>query len=816
MARQGVYSQKISFATRVKRSVRRRWREFSGYSKKKKALIIGGPIAAFLIVVPLATYLYYYNDISNQERLMNRNNTGIVLTDDSGKPFYESGRAAHRNMVPLDSISKDMQNALIASEDKDFYKNQGFSPTAIVRALFLNVTSGSIQGGGSTITQQLAKNTLLSTNQTFLRKYQELTIAIAIDQKYSKDQILDMYLNSVFFGGTTFGVEEAAKFYFNTTPDKLDLAQSAMLVGILPAPNAYSPTLGNPTYAKERQQTVLNRMVKNGYINQEQADAAYAEELQYAEPTDESSSSAAPFFTQMVLDQLYKKYGEEKVLRSGYQVKTTLNLDMQQKLTKNVQDHMRYIQSAGGSNASAIAIDPATGDVKALVGSADYSNEKWGKVNMVTTARQPGSSFKTIYYAGAIADGTITPATILKDQPTTFPGGYAPLDADKRWRGNVTVREALNKSLNVPSVEVMQKYGIKESIDQAKKFGLTTLKSADDYGLALALGSAEVPLEQMTNAYATLANGGERNESQLITQVDDKFGKTMQKTTQKSTRALDENAAYLMSNILSDQSARASIFGNSLVVPGHSKVAVKTGTTNDSRDAWTIGYTPKIAVGVWVGNNDNTEMSSGGSDMAGPIWKASMADFLQGQTAGDPFKKPNGVVQKPVCIGTDNIAAAAGSNTYNEYFLSLHIPSGSCNATKKPILIDVCELATKKMVQINEDDFDQSKYSKDQSECQQKEEEKTVQTIQVCETATGKVVTIPQDQFDNSRYSNDTQNCQAQTIQVCDLTTGQVVTILETNYDSTRYSRDTANCKAPTGGTGGTGGTTTPGTRGNQ
>lgn len=803
MARRGVYSQKVGILSRLKRGIRRRWRDFSRMSKKKKVLLIGGPILAALIIIPVATYIYYYNDISDQDRLMNRNNTGIVFYDDSGKEIYDIGRAAHRKLLPLERISKDMQNALIASEDKDFYKNNGFSPAGIGRALFLNLTSGSIQGGGSTITQQLAKNTLLSTNQTFLRKYQELTVAIAIDQHYSKDQILDMYLNSVFFGGTVFGIEEASQFYFNTTPDKLTLAQSSMLVGILPAPNAYSPTLGNIKYAKERQKTVLDRMVKNGYITQAEADSAYAEELQYAEPTDSTSNSKAPFFVQMVRDQLYKKYGQEKVLRSGYQVKTTLNLDMQAQLDQNIKDHIAYIQAENGSNASSIAIDPSTGAVKALVGSADYANKEWGEVNMVTTARQPGSSFKSLYYAGALANGTITPATILNDKPTTFPGNYAPLDADKRWRGNVTARQAINQSLNVPSVEVMQKYGIDESVAQAKKFGITSLKSADSYGLALALGSAEVSLEQMTNAYATMANGGMYRTPVLIQEVSDKFNKVIEKDTSTPTRALDENAAYLMSNILSDQSARAPIFGNSLSVQGHSKVAVKTGTTNDSRDAWTIGYTPKIAVGVWVGNNDNTVMSSGGSDMAGPIWRAAMSGFLRGETAGDPFKTPSGVVQRPVCVGTGNVAAKSGTNTYNEYFLNLHIPSGSCSAAEKVTMITVCDVAAKKMTEINEKDFDSAKYSRNEADCQAPKPTETATTIQVCDTVAGKVVTINEDDFDAAKYSRDTNSCTAATMQVCDLTTNQVVTIQSSTFNATRYTKDLTRCQTtptPNGG----------------
>ena len=790
MTRQSVYStrKKVSPLRRAKWGVQRKWRGFKNLSKKKKFAIIGSPILAFLVVVPVATYIYYYNDIADQTRLMNANNTGVVLLDSSNEPFYTIGRAEHRDTVPLDKIAEPMKHALIASEDKDFYKNNGFSLTGIGRALFQNVSTGSIRGGGSTITQQLAKNTLLSNNQTFLRKYQELTIAIAIDQRYSKDQILEMYLNSVFFGGTNFGVEQAANFYFNKAPDQLDLAESAMLVGILPAPNAYSPTLGSMEYAVKRQHTVLDRMVKTKYITQEQADAAAAEQLQFAEPNDENNS-IAPNFAELVMNELNKKYGAENVLRSGYQVKTTLDKTMQEQLVVSIQNHLPSIQRKGGSNAAGLAVDPTNGNIKAMVGSADYNNAEWGKVDMTSTARQPGSSFKTIYYSAALDSGTITPATILKDIRTDF-GGYVPLDADKRFRGDVTTRQSIAQSLNIPSVEIMQKFGIDSSIAAAKKYGITTLDASKNYGLSLALGSAEVPLNQMTSAYAAIANNGMGNERTAITQVNDKFNKKIFESQPKPYSTISSQAAWLTSNMLSDNSARAAIFGNSLTIPGR-KVAVKTGTTNDNRDAWTIGYTPQIALGVWVGNNDNAEMLSGGSDMAGPIWVNTMRQYLANAPSDSFGSAPGGVVQKAVCTGTGALAAKAGVNTYNEYFLSNHLPTGSCEAEQKPVVIDVCELSNKQMVQIDEKDFDSTKYSKNADDCKKK-------TIQACDLSSGQVVAIDEEAFDSTKYSRDTTNCkpktQATTIQVCDLTTNQVVTINESDYNSTRYSKDLTKC----------------------
>lgn len=324
---------------------------FLGLSWPKRILLIVGIFAVILIAIAIATYVYYANDIKDPERLMNRNNTGLLITDMNDKTIYSTGRAEHRNVVQLANISQDMQHALIASEDKDFYKHGGFSVFSIIRAS----TSG--YGGGSTITQQLAKNTLLSDQHSILRKWQELAVAVAIEQNYSKDQILDMYLNSVYFGEGAFGIEDAAKTYFGTTPDKLDLAQSAMLVGLLPAPSAYSPISGNKDYAKERQTTVLTRMVTNGYITEAQKTAALAEQLTYVGQTS-TLGGDAPHFALTVREQLIEKYGEETALRSGYQVKTTLNLDTQKIVQDSINDHMAYINANGGTNASALVVDP--------------------------------------------------------------------------------------------------------------------------------------------------------------------------------------------------------------------------------------------------------------------------------------------------------------------------------------------------------------------------------------------------------------------------------------------------------------------------
>lgn len=718
---------------------------FRNLSRKKKILIIAAPVLAFLILTPIITYIVLANDIKDPERLMNRNNTGIVLEDINGNSFYSIGRAEPRDQVKLADISKDMKNALIASEDKDFYKHGGFSLAGYLRAAFTGV------GGGSTLTQQLVKNTLLTDEHNYLRKYQELFMSIAVEQNYSKDEILEMYLNSVYYGGNAFGIEEAARVYFGKAPKDLTLAESAMLVGLLPAPNVYSPITGNVTYAKQRQTTVLSRMVTNKYITDDQKQAALAEQLTYASDGT-SQNSIAPHFAEMVINELSEKYGYEKVMRSGYRVKTTLDITAQQALNDSVAAGMAHINAMGGSNASGLVIDPATGEIRALVGSADYNNDQWGKVNMVTTARQPGSSFKPIYYSYALADGVITPATILPDKVIDFGGGYIPRDADRSEasRGQEPVRKAISMSLNIPSVHVMQDYGIDKSITAAKNLGITSVDASKNYGLSLALGSAEVSLKEMTNAYAAFANQGVQQDLLTIKQIDDKFGKKIFTGNSKSKQAISKEGAFLISSILSDNSARAAIFGSSLTVGGKT-VAVKTGTTNDSRDAWTIGYTPQYAVGVWVGNNDNTAMRSGGSDMAGPIWRNTMTKLLSGK-ANQQFPVPSSIVQRDVCKANGGLATKSGSNTYSEYFMAGALPTTSCQT--EPTMISVCEKSSGKVISIDETTYDESKQSKDTANCKPP-------TIEVCELATGKVITIDEEDYDSTKYSKDTEHCTA-------------------------------------------------------
>lgn len=747
---------------------------FLKLSWQKRLMAVAGVFFVILIAIAGITYAMYANDIKDSERLMNRNNTGIVLKDINGKTYYSQGRAEHRDVVKLADISVTMKNALIASEDKDFYKHGGFNLFSIIRAAFTRV------GGGSTITQQLVKNTLLTDQQTLLRKWQELAMSIAVEQTYSKDQILEMYLNSVYFGENSFGIKDAAQTYYGKSPKDLTLAESAMLVGLLPAPSAYSPISGNKDYAKQRQTTVLTRMVNNGYIKDADKSAALAEALTYA-PRKDSLGSDAPHYVQTVLNQLIEKYGEETALRSGFQVQTTLDVTIQQTVKDNIAKNMTHIQLNGGSNVAAIVVDPKTGEVRAYVGSADWNNEQWGKVDMVTTKRQPGSSFKSIYYAAALADGVITPSSMWKDELTDFGGGYTPYNADRQWHGNVSTRNAIAMSLNIPSVKIMKEYGIDKSIAAAKNLGITTLGGADTYGLSLALGSAEVPLSQMTNAYAAFGNQGQQYPLTYIKSVEDKFDKTIYKASEKSKQVINKEGAYLISNILSDNNARASIFGGSLTVGGHT-VAVKTGTTNDNRDAWTIGYNPEYAMGVWVGNNDNTTMSNGGVGMAGPIWRGTMASLLAGKQ-NVQFVRPASIIDRNVCRSNGGLAIKSGANTYGEIFMAGALPTETCNA--EPVMVTVCNLKTNLTESVDESAYNDSDYSKDLTKCKTK--------ITVCDTTVGEVVKITEDEYglDKSRYTKTTNNCTKRpaSVAVCDL---QATPVVQTTVSQDELANDAA------------------------
>ncbi len=648
---------------RLRRAPRKSWDKFQRFRKRTKLGIVLLAIIIFMLMVPLVTYAYFARDISDPERLMNRNKTGIVLQDKNGEVFYRFGRINHQDDIKLDKISDNLEHAAIASEDKEFYKHSGYSLRGTMMAIYANVVNRDLSRyGGSTITQQLVKNNLLSSSKNVLRKYQEVAIAMAIERKYSKDEILAMYLNSVYFGEGAFGISQAAHTYFNKPPQELSLAESSTLIGLLPAPSTYSPVSGDKSKSKDQQNKVLSHMVEAGYINSQQKDEAAGQELLYHVTATETQEHAH-HFGMMVLDELKKQYGEERITRSGFQVTTSLDLNWQKRAEILVAERVAQLQKQGGSNASLVAIDPKNGEIRALVGSTNWNDPNFGKVNMALANRQPGSSFKPIFYAESMEKKIITPATIMEDKPKTYGGNYKPQSYDFRYRGNVSVRRALALSLNIPAVDVMQKLGPEEASQAAVRMGITTVTEPQIYGLSLGLGTAEAKLLEMTNAYAAFAQQGAQYPPVTIVTIKDKFSKTVFTNKPKSKRVMSRESSYLISSILSDQVARQATFGSSLSVPGRT-AAAKTGTTDNNRDAWTIGYTPSLSIGVWVGNNENKPMSGvAGASGAAPVWRQGMQHFL-GNTSVEHFEQPPNVTKSRVC------SSEKGANGTNEdYFI---------------------------------------------------------------------------------------------------------------------------------------------------
>lgn len=657
----------LKFYEKPVRFAQDKWRTFRGYSRRKQLTIVGGAVAAFLILTPILSYLYFVRDINDQERLMNRNSTGIVITDRNDEVIFSSGRTSNKKLYKLDEISDDMEKALLASEDKNFYEHEGYSIKSIFGAMAANILNRDLtKYGGSTLTQQLVKNNLLTDSKNIIRKYQELSLAIAIERSYTKDEILEMYLNSVYYGEGAFGIEEAARTYFNKTPQELTLAESSVLVGLLPAPSAYSPINGDPELSKREQGRVLSQMESVGYITDEEKDAALSQQLTYAEVVV-NEQEHGHHFTQYVMKELEERYGEERTARSGFIVKTTMDLSAQKKAEQTVRDRVATISRLGATNAALVAINPRNGEINALVGSADWQNKEFGQVNMADTPRQPGSSFKPIYYAEALEKRLITPGTVIRDEKKSY-GDYRPENYDFRYRGDITVRYALAQSLNIPAIEVIRMLGVDEAAKAAQRMGIDTVDDPESYGLTLALGTAETNLIDMTNAYAAFGNSGLQHKPASVLSIEDKYGKTIFTYKPSAKRTQSAEASYQVSSILSDERARAPLSGSALNIPG-SNAAVKTGTTNDNIDAWTIGYTPSIAVGVWVGDNQHKPMQIGGGSGAGPIWRNTMQTFL-GNSPDESFQRPSKIVRQELC---------SVNGSYYEYYIRGTQPKDHCH-----------------------------------------------------------------------------------------------------------------------------------------
>lgn len=577
------------------------------------------------------------------------------IYDRNGVLLFRLYEGRNRTLVKLEDLPANLKNATISIEDKNFYKHHGVDFMAIGRAIRTNFNNGTVQGA-STITQQLIKNSLLSPEKTYQRKLKEVVLAFWAETLYSKDEILQMYFNETPYGGPTWGIEAASLTYFGKNAKDLNLAESAYLAGLPGSPTQFSPYGSQPELAKIRQQTVLERMVEEGYITRDQENEALNTPLNIQPPTTQIK---APHFVWYVKDYLSEKYGARAVSQGGLKVTTTLDLGMQEEIEQIVKDEVKLDEKLNVHNGAAMVIDAKTGQILSMVGSKDYFDPKFGNFNVALSPRQPGSSIKVITYAEAFKQG-FNPATIVLDVPIRFPDGYSPVNYDGRFHGPVTIRTALGSSYNIPAVKMLASVGVPNMIETAKDMGVSSLEASKNYGLSLTLGGGEVKMIEMMAVYDTLSQNGSYQKPTPILKVTDSDGNVLDEYSDESKQVLQPEIAYLITSILADNNARTPAFGpNSLLnISGH-QVAVKTGTSDLKKDNWTFGYTPDYVVGVWVGNNDNSPMNpslTSGITGAAPIWNKIMRGLLA-KKEPVAFKRPPGIIdinlngRKDIAVG---------------------------------------------------------------------------------------------------------------------------------------------------------------------
>jgi len=640
----------------------------------KYAQIAGVVIAAFAVMLCFAVLYFAKTVPSIQEIGSQQISQSTKIYDRTGTILlYDIDNGQHRTLVPFDQIPQTVKDATIAIEDQKFYNEPAFDIKGILRALFVDITTHSFAEGGSTLTQQLARTAFLTLDQTVSRKVREFILAVKLNEYYSKDQILALYLNEVPYGPNISGVGEAAQDYFGVPVSQLNLAQSAVLAALPQAPTYYSPWGTHVSELLQRQQLVLQQMYNTGKITKDQLTQAQSFKIVFQPEAENGIGIKAPHFVMAVENYLVQKYGENAVDNGGLKVITTLNWTLQQQAEAAVTAGVaRDTALYKATNASLVAQDPTTGQILALVGSADYfdvSND--GNFDVATQGlRQPGSSLKPFIYLTGFQEG-YTPDTILFDVPTEFStragcpavpdftstdkNCFHPQDFEGTFAGPLSIRDSLAQSVNVPAVKMLYLVGEQNAVKNAYSFGLTTLTDPASYGLSLVLGGGAVHLIDLTEAYSVLAEQGVKHAQTMILSVQDANGATLESYQDQATQVADAQSVNLINDILSDAAARAPLMGGSqnlTVFPGYD-VALKTGTSNDYRDAWAMGYTPSLVVGVWAGNNNDTPMQRAGSSIlaAVPMWSAFMTQALP-EVLNTTFTQPNPTnATKPVLTG---------------------------------------------------------------------------------------------------------------------------------------------------------------------
>jgi len=661
-----------------------------GLSKEKnikwiKRLFYWGSVGSILV------FLFW--DLPLPTKLREDPPVSTKIFDRKGRILYEIFSDVRSTPVKLEELPPYVWQATISIEDKDFFKHKGLSVSGITRALYNTIFRGKLQGG-STLTQQLVKNSLLSPERTLRRKIREFVLTMVVETLFSKNQILEMYLNQIPYGGTAYGIGAASELYFGKTARELTLSEAAFLAGLPAAPSYYSPFGARPELSKLRQELVLKNMVDAGFISKEMAEKAAQEELKFSK----SENFKAPHFVLWVKSLLAEKYGERLVEKGGLRVTTTLDLDLQEYSESVVAEEVSRLEKQNVRNGAVLVTRPSTGEILAMVGSKDYNaSDEDGRVNIIFSKRQPGSSIKPLNYALAIKEKKITLSTPLADIPTCFlvynQKPYCPTNYDLNFHGAVQARFALGNSYNIPAVRVLALNGIENFIEFARKMGITTFTDPKNYGLSLTLGGGEVTPYDMASVFGVFANQGIKMPLIPILKVENWKGKILEevdlsKIKLSGERVLEPEVAFLISHTLYDNNARSSAFGeNSLLnVKNHPEVSVKTGTTNERRDNWTIGYTPLVLVVAWVGNNDYSQMSGAVSGVSGasPIFNKIMKKTLDEAEAGkyDAEEKghswplqPKGIVGANVC-STTGVVPKENENCplRFEYFLEGTVP----------------------------------------------------------------------------------------------------------------------------------------------
>ena len=613
------------------------------------------------VILLIAVFTYFAKDLPNPQEVLRKplEQSTKIYSNDEKTLLYEVFEGGKRTIVGLDEISPDIKNAIIAIEDKDFYNHPGIDFRALVRIAWVALkTGGGRIEGASTITQQFVKNSLLTSERTVSRKIKEIILSLELERRYTKDEILAFYLNQIPYGSNAFGIESASKTFFAKSANEVTLGEAAILAAIPKAQTRLSPYGNNPDQLKARQELVLKRMYDQGYITKKEQEEALEQDMVYQK---QDTGILAPHFVIYVKEQLEEKYGKDVIETEGLKVYTTLDWELQKEAEKIVKNRVEINKETyNANNAALVSIDPTTGEIVAMVGSSDYfDTENDGNVNVALRERQPGSAFKPFAYALAFKKG-YTPETILYDVKTEFNPNcvysavqaedqyglecYHPKDYDLLERGPVTMKSALAQSLNIPAVKTLYLAGVNDTIDLAQSMGITTLEDRSRFGLALVLGGGEVRLLDITSAFGIFANDGLRQEPISILRVEDNEGNILEEhKIEKPERVLDESAAQMINSILSDNIARSPMFGtNSYLYLGESiPAAAKTGTTQEYRDGWTVGYTPNLVTGVWTGNNDNTPMlKTAGVSTAGPIWREFMLRAMEDRKK-ITFKSPS-------------------------------------------------------------------------------------------------------------------------------------------------------------------------------